>query len=161
MTTLQSKTLSDELRAQASLVDRPYADELMRRAAGEIERLMAALSDTRKVVHGIIEPWLGVRGDIIPKVIQQLVNVYNDLHSYAVEEDIGKIVECLELFAPGTLPGYDIELEGHVWRVNRPMAQWDFGTEERIGDEPFISDSNLMPIGSAKVDEQIEQSITV
>lgn len=35
-----------QLREQAPLVDRPAADELMRRAADELERLAARHSDT-------------------------------------------------------------------------------------------------------------------
>lgn len=80
------------------------------------------------------------------------------VHSdYENDPDLGKVVECLELFGAGVLPSF-AKAEGPVWRVDRMCAQWDDETWGRIEDEPFVGDWCLMPIGKKREEMETASS---
>jgi hypothetical protein len=56
---------------------RDYCDE----RASEAIRLHAVLEETHKALTKIIEPWLGIRADIIPLSVSAVVVLCNEVHN--------------------------------------------------------------------------------
>jgi hypothetical protein len=124
-----SNSLVSELREQAALVDRVYADELMRKAAEEIERLRAERDEYARCLDGSVDcaqEKLRLR-DLLSR-LEPCINGCRRLNQPAIEtSDEPSVIGG----KPAPMPTVDDAIAAHVRQIQilcdesgRDPAQW-------------------------------------